>query len=287
MPSLGAITEWPAWAIMWALAAIIFALCKWITWQFTPTPHAPAWRHVAYLVLWPGLDAKAFLDPQPLSHNRRASGGEWLFACVKIAFGAGLVWGISPLVPAEMRTRPAEFSFLPTDYARAWVGMIGIVFLLHFGLFHLLSCAWRAVGVDAKPLMNWPVLSESVSEFWSKRWNLAFRDITHRFLFRPLAARGFARGGLVAVFVFSGVVHDLVISLPAGGGYGLPTLYFVLQGIALLIERSKFGKRMGLGAGIRGRVFAAVVLIVPACGLFHPWFAREVVLPFLDVIGAQ
>jgi hypothetical protein len=258
---------------MWALSAVIFALCKWVTWQFTPTPHVPVWRHVAYLVLWPGLDARAFLDPRLLPREAGPGAAEWAFSLAKIAFGVVLVWGISPRVECE--------------YARAWVGMAGIVFVLHFGLFHLLSCAWRAVGVDAKPLMNWPLLSESVSEFWGKRWNLAFRDITHRFLFRPLAARGFARGGLLAVFVFSGVVHDAVTSLPAGGGYGLPTLYFVVQTAALFAERSRFGKRIGLGKGVRGRAFTAVVLIAPACGLFHPWFAREVVIPFLDVIGAK
>jgi hypothetical protein len=273
MPPLSAITGWPPWVVMWALSVAIFACLKWVTWRFTPTPRVPAWRHVAYLVLWPGLDAKAFLDPKPLSRESRAGIAEWLFACAKIAFGAVLVWEISPLAPIE--------------YARAWIGMTGIVFVLHFGLFHLLSCVWRAVGVDAKPLMNWPILSQSVSEFWGKRWNLAFRDLTHRLLFRPLAVRGFARGGLVAVFVFSGMVHDAVISIPAGSGYGLPTLYFVVQALALFVERSKFGKRVGFGKGVRGRLFTAIVLIAPACGLFHPWFAREVVLPFLDVIGAK
>jgi hypothetical protein len=275
MPPFSALTDWPPWVVMWTLAVIIFALCKWITWQFTPVPHSPAWRHAAYLFLWPGLDAKAFLDPHPLPREIRAGIGEWIFACTKIAFGAALVWGITPL--------------LPMDYAlpRAWIGMTGVVFILHFGTFHLLSCAWRAGGVDAKPLMNWPLLAQSVSEFWSKRWNLAFRDITHRFLFRPLAVRGNARAGLVAVFLFSGVVHDMVISLPAGGGYGLPTLYFVIQSSALLAERTKFAKWLGLGAGWRGRVFTAVVVIAPACGLFHPWFARDVLLPFLGVLGAK
>jgi hypothetical protein len=259
---------------MWALAAAVFALLKWVTWRFTPTPPAPARRHAAYLVLWPGLDAKAFLDPRPLPREERPDLSEWLFAFAKVALGAALVWAVVPLASPEQW------------YLRAWVGMAGIVFLLHFGLFHVLSCAWRAAGVDAKPIMNWPLLAEGVSEFWGKRWNLAFRDLTYRFLFRPLAARRSARAGLVAVFLFSGVVHDLVISLPAGGGYGLPTLYFVIQALALFGERSRLGKRLGLGRGLRGQLFTAVVLVAPAWLLFHPRFAREVVLPFLGVLGA-
>lgn len=273
--SLCTLTGVPPWVVMWTLAAVVFVLCKWLTWQFTPVPRVPVWRHLAYLFAWPGLDAKAFLDPHPLPRERQAGVEEWCFACAKIALGVALVWGITPLVPPE---HP-----LP----RAWIGMTGVVFILHFGTFHLLSCAWRAVGADAKPLMNWPLLAQSMSEFWGKRWNTAFRDLTHRFVFRPFAARGKARTGVFAVFLLSGVVHDLVISLPASGGYGLPTLYFVIQWLGLLVERSKFGKRLGLGTGWRGRAFTAIVLIAPACGLFHLWFAREVVLPFLEVIGVE
>jgi hypothetical protein len=262
----------PAWVVMWALAATIFVVCKLVTWRFTPLPHAPAWRHVAYLVAWPGLDAKAFLDPCPLPREQRPGAGEWAFACAKVCFGAGLVWGLAPIVPF--------------DYAKAWIGMTGVVFILHFGLFHVLSCAWRAAGVDAEPLMHWPILAQSVSEFWSKRWNLAFRDLTHRFVFRPVTVRWNARAGLVAVFLFSGIVHDLVISLPAGAGYGGPTLYFVMQCLALLVERAPCAKRIGLGSGWRGRVFTAIVAFAPAWMLFHPPFARVVVLPFLTAIGA-
>ena len=275
MPPLTALTGWPPWVVMWALSAAVFAACKWLTWRYTPVSRAPAWRHVAYLVAWPGLDAKAFLDPRPLPRERRPTPGEWAFAGAKLAFGVALVWGIVPLVPAD------------GPLLRGWVGMAGLIFLLHFGSFHLLSCAWRAAGVDAKPLMHWPVLAESASAFWGKRWNTAFRDLTHRFLFRPLAGRLGARAGVAAGFLFSGIVHDLVISLPAGGGYGWPTLYFTLQGLGLLVERSKFGKRLGLGNGWRGRMFTAVVVVGPVYGLFHPPFVREVVLPFLDAIGAN
>jgi hypothetical protein len=34
--------DWPAWAVMWALAAAVFAVCKWLTWHRTPAPDTPA-----------------------------------------------------------------------------------------------------------------------------------------------------------------------------------------------------------------------------------------------------
>lgn len=76
--------------------------------------------------------------------------------------------------------------------------MAGLIFVLHFGSFHLLSCAWRAAGVDARPLMHWPVAATSLADFWGRRWNTAFRDLTHRFLFRPLTRRLGPRAGLAA-----------------------------------------------------------------------------------------
>jgi D-alanyl-lipoteichoic acid acyltransferase DltB (MBOAT superfamily) len=166
-----------------------------------------------------------------------------------------------------------------------WLGMTGLILMLHFGTFHLLSCAWRAAGVDARPLMLHPSGSESVSEFWGRRWNTAFRDLTHRFLFRPLSGRLGPRRAILAGFLASGLVHDLVISLPAGGGYGWPTLYFVIQGAALVLERSRAGRAMGLGSGIRGRLFALLTAALPAWGLFHPPFVRNVVVPFMRAAG--
>ncbi len=267
-------TAWPPWAVMWALAAVVYAACKWLTWRRASAAGAPSRRHVAYLLAWPGLDAEAFLDPRPIPEDRRPALAEWAFAVAKLALGVALTWGAVPLVPAHL------------PLLRGWVGMAGLVFLLHFGLFHLLSCAWRSAGVDARPLMNWPVLSRSLSEFWGRRWNTAFRDLTHRSLFRPLAGRLGPRAGVAAGFAFSGLVHDLVISVPAGGGYGWPTAYFAVQGVGLLAERSRAGRSLGLGGGWRGRAFTAAAVVGPAYWLFHPPFVVGVVLPFLSVLGA-
>ncbi|WP_165698957.1 wax synthase family protein [Bremerella volcania] len=254
------------------MAVFIYAGCKGLTWRSAIKVSVPANRNVAYLLLWPGMDIEAFLD------RRRdvvpPTLGEWLFAPAKMGCGFVLLYGAVP------RLSPDHVLVV------GWVGMIGLIFVLHFGLFHLLSCWWRSRGVDAKPLMDWPILATSLGEFWGRRWNRAFRDLTFRYLFRPLTQRFGAAWGLMAGFLMSGLVHDVVISIPAGSGYGGPTLFFVVQGIGMLAERSSLGRKVGLGSGAVGWLFTAACLLVPVGMLFHPAFIRNVIVPFLQAIGA-
>src|ERR1700688_1638923 len=137
-----------------------------------------------------------------------------------------------------------------------WVGMLGIILVLHFRAFHILSLIWQSQGVDARPIMQAPLSAASLSDFWGRRWNLGFRQLTHRLIFRPARTRSGVLAATLLSFFASGVIHDLVISLPARGGYGLPTCYFVLQGLGVLFERSKQGKQLGLSSGTRGWLFA-------------------------------
>ncbi len=264
---------WPRWAWMWALAFVIYATCKVLTWAISPIRSASGARQWGYLLAWPGLDAAAFLDtrqPRALAPAAR----EWLFAWSKLALGIVCFFGLARLVPAD---RP---------YLAGWVGMVGLIFMLHFGSFHLLSCAWRHAGVNAQPLMDWPLAATSVSDYWGKRWNRAFRDFAHRFGFRPLTPRLGVAAATMAVFLFSGVVHDAVISLPAGGGYGGPTLFFLAQGAGLFAERSTLGRKLRLGRDWRGRAFAMFVLLAPLVLLFHPPFVENVIVPMMRDLGA-
>ncbi|MFO0881107.1 MAG: MBOAT family protein [Gemmataceae bacterium] len=266
--------DWPRWAVMWLLAFVIFCGCKWLTWRRTPVRGVSRWRHLGYLVAWPGLDASSFLRSDRTEALPPPTRAEWLFALVKFALGVTVLIGLARLIPGEY------------PYLVGWVGMVGIILVLHFGSFHLLSSAWRSAGVEAKPLMHWPLYATSLSDFWGRRWNTAFRDLTHRFLFRPLTPRLGARGAVFAGFVFSGIVHDLVISWPAGGGYGGPTVFFLLQGVGILVERSRAGGAIGLGGGWRGWLFTMAVLVVPLGLLFHRPFVLQVVVPFLQAMGA-
>jgi alginate O-acetyltransferase complex protein AlgI len=256
---------------MWALAFALYGGCKWLTWRRTPIRDVPAWRHFAYLFAWPGMDAAAFLNPRAVSPKPPAC--EWLAAAARLFLGLGGLFGAARLILPRF------------PYAAGWVTMVSIVLVLHFGIFHLLSCVWRNAGVQASPLMDRPLACSGVGDFWGRRWNTAFRDLTHRFLFRPLTVWLGPRPALLAGFLFSGLIHELVISVPAGGGYGGPTVFFVLQGVAVFVEHSWLGHRAKLGRGWTGWLFAVLVLVIPVCILFHPAFLLKVILPFLRALG--
>jgi len=263
----------PAWVFMWFLSFVIYFSLKWLTWWRARSRVAHSTRRsAAYLLAWPGMDAEAFLDA-----SQRASPpapATWLSAIVETALGAILIWVVTRSIPQS------------EPLLRGWVAMLGLILLVHFGTFQIVSLLWQSIGVKAEPIMSAPLRSTSLREFWGKRWNLGFRQLAHELIFRPLHRTLGAGAAGFLVFVASGLIHDFVISLPARGGYGLPTLYFLLQGAGVTVERSRFGKRLGLGHGMRGWCFMAVFLTVPIFWLFHPWFVLRVILPFMRAIHA-
>src|SRR5580704_1545446 len=261
------------WEFMWCLCFAIFAGLKWLTWWKTRSRvHQETWRSVAYLLAWPGMDAEAFLDQS--RRVARPAWQDWLTALLKTALGAALIWIVARRVPAD---EPS---------VRGWTGMVGLILLLHFGSFEVISLVWRSIGVDARPIMSSPLRSTSLSEFWGERWNLGFRQLSYDLIFRPLLKICGAVVASFLVFLASGLIHDFVISFPARGGYGLPTAYFILQGVGVTIERSNFGKRLALRNGLRGWLFTAVFTIAPLFWLFHPLFVLRVILPLMQAIHA-
>jgi Membrane bound O-acyl transferase family len=262
------------WQFMWLLSAGIFLGFKWQTWIHSCAARAQASlsRNVGYLVLWPGMNADNFLDDTLSMHKSEPA--RWLAVFAKTLFGVALI-----------AFAARRLSQMPPLVA-GWLGMFGLVLFLHFGLFDLAGLVWRAAGVDAEPIMCSPVVSTSLGDFWGKRWNTGFRELTYRLVFRPLCPRLGAALATLAAFFVSGLVHDIVISIPAHGGYGLPTAYFVLQGFGVLFERSRAGKWVGLGHGARGWTFVLLIAGAPAFVLFHPLFIRRVILPLLEAIGS-
>lgn len=273
LPSVALCTQpfVPAWVFMWLMAVAIFFGCKWLTLGIATQRMGRIcpFRAAAYLLAWPGMDAARFLSPDLAPRpSRSAIMKSSAIAAVRILLGALLLFALA---------RHAANPILA-----GWLGMAAMILILHFGLFDLLSIGWRTLRVDARPIMEQPLRSRSVAEFWGRRWNGAFNDLALGLVFRRVARRGGVAGATLVAFAVSGLIHELVISLPARAGFGLPTGYFLLQGLAILAQR----KTAALRGDISGWLFTMVIVAGPAYWLFHPPFVRHVILPFMQAIGA-
>lgn len=222
----------------------------------------------AWFLVWPGLDAAAFFDHRHIVRPsvRRQ---DWLAAVTRICVGI-LLW-----TAAAPRLLPVS------EVMAGWTALTGIALILHFGTFHLLALWWQQSGRAVVPIMNAPARATSLTDFWSRRWNLAFRDYAHFALFTPLARRMSPAAAVMIGYLFSGLLHELAISVPAAAGYGLPTLYFVIQGAAILCERRLRRHRLFSKSAMAGWLWTMAVTAGPACLLFHSPFLHRVVIPLV------
>ena len=223
---------------------------------------------VLWLVAWPGLNATRFFARDKVVTPPDAL--TWVVAGTQTLFGGVMFFLAAPVVVRW------------NELAGGWTAMIGIIFLLHFGSLRLLALTWRTLGRDVSPIMNAPIMATSLSEFWGRRWNIAFRDFAHTSVFRPIAKRWNTTIATWVSFVFSGLIHELAISVPAGGGYGLPLGYFLLQGAGVSLERRAARRGLPVRGGLNGWLYAAVFTIPAALFLFHRPFVHNVIRPLIS-----
>ena len=262
----------PPWQAMCWLTVATLMGCKAATWTLVDPRPADAFRRIGYWFAWPGMDPVAFLLERK-DARRQPTRREWIEAVLMSLLGAGLIWvGVR--------------SFIGWPDLAAWVAIAGLIFLGHFGLLELLSCLWRARGIHARPLMDNPWQAANLSDFWGRRWNTAFRDLAYRLVLLPVTRRFGSTAAMTAVFLFSGFIHDFVISTSSRGGYGLPTLYFLIQGAATLLQRTAAARRLGFDAGWHGWTVTMLVVFAPAGLLFNGPWRNNVILPLMKAIGA-
>ncbi|HEX6094736.1 MAG TPA: MBOAT family protein [Thermoanaerobaculia bacterium] len=147
--------------------------------------------------------------------------------------------------------------------------------ILHFGIIGLATSLYRRNGWPVNEPFRNPLASRSLSEFWSRRWNVGFSEMIAVTVHRPVRRHAGETAALFASFLASGLLHEIAISVPVGAGYGLPTLYFLLHGALVGAER-RF-------PGVASRTWTIVWLVAPLPVLFHPPFLRGIVWPLVGL----
>jgi hypothetical protein len=155
------------------------------------------------------------------------------------------------------------------------IALPALSLMLHFGLFDLVAGFYRLRGVPVDKLFRAPLRARSLSEFWSRRWNVGFSEMIALVVHRPLRRNVGEHVALAGSFLASGLLHELAISVPVGAGYGLPTAYFLLHGALVAFERKM--------ARPPGHLWTIFWLAAPMPLLFHPPFLRGVIWPLVGL----
>ncbi len=104
----------------------------------------------------------------------------------------------------------------------------------------LVELCWLRVNRSVPAINQHPLAARSVADFWGCRWNRLFGDWLRQVCFRPLARQPII--ALMVTFIVSGLIHELLVSLPLWFVYrvncfGWMVGYFLLQLLAILAER--------------------------------------------------
>ena len=159
-------------------------------------------------------------------------------------------------------------------YAEVWV--VYLFLALFTGTF---ATILALAGFDPMQTFDSPLLhSTSISDFWSRRWNLLIHGLFRRSVFRPLLRRGFppwAAGGLA--FAISGAFHEYAFALhqpDQWASLGRCLLFFLVQAPVVSLEKfigSKFGVPWPFKSSAAACTLAWTILLVPFAPLFlHP-----------------
>lgn len=217
-------------------------------------------RRFIFTFLWFGM------DPIPFAAKKRRL--TWkkdaLIGVICFLVGIILSVGIAHLV-ADLEANLVLIMFVPLSIA------------FHYGVLRLLAAFWRMQGIAVRPLFRNPLVSRGLADFWAKRWNLSFSQMMARAVQRPLRERVGRRPALFAVFLVSGLLHELAITVPVQSGYGLPTLYFVVHGLVVLLEKETWPLWLS-------RALSLILVTAPMPFLFPALFTEEVIIVTLNFL---
>ena len=256
---------------MLAIIVILFTSMKVIVAQEYSTDH-PALtfkQWIAFALTWFGMNPGVFSRKDM---NKKSQGLQLIrFGVTRI--GIGLLLCLAAYFLSKSSTPSGLITLLMTACLLA-----GLSLTLHFGILNINSGIWNLLGVGTYALFKAPFRSLSLAEFWGRRWNFAFSEMTSFAVHRPLKKISNNKIATVVAFAFSGLLHELAISLPVNRGYGLPALYFVIQAIALLLE-----KKIQFKSKVPKHIWVLFWLIVPIPLLFHQYFLEGIIWPIVSL----
>jgi alginate O-acetyltransferase complex protein AlgI len=241
---------------MVGICAVLLAAMKGLVYAEWAGPKQLTWsRYFIFGFLWFGMDPGTFAKKRAgLSYK-----GDLGWGLLMMVVGFTMAW-----VVWTFEYRDILLMFVPMSLG------------FHFGALRVLKAIHRSFGFPVRTLFPNLLKAQGMGDFWSRRWNVGYSQMMQRVVGRPLGNIVGRDGGVMAVFLVSGLLHEVAITLPVMAGWGCPTLYFVFHGGLAVWER-RTGRRLG-------KVLTLILVSAPLGFLFPQVFQVEVIERFLGVM---
>lgn len=239
---------------MFALIIVLFTGMKVVTAQATKFAFSLK-RWLLYSLGWAGMDPKVFFSRSGLSEQAKPllrSGSK------------NLLLGLSGLMLLSYATHSYPLSSSASGFwGVSLLLLISLSLVLHFGLLNINAGLLNLWGYPAYKLFRAPLKSKSLGEFWGKRWNIAFTEMTSITVYKPLNRATDPKTAPFIAFLLSGLLHEVALTLSVQKKYGGPIFYFMLHGVLVVAERAFFRNQKP------ERLWCLFWLVVPLPLLFH------------------
>lgn len=152
------------------------------------------------------------------------------------------------------------------------IALYGYVDALASGLRALLG----ALGFSVAPLQLHPVLSESIGEFWGRRWNRAVGEWLRMSCFAPVARAHGVLAGTALAFVVSALIHVWPTWIAVGLEPALAMgSFFVVQGALVALESklrvARWRRPARLAWTWLGLLVPSPLFVIPLLMMFGAW----------------
>ncbi len=182
---------------------------------------------------------------------------------VRIVVGIGLIW------LALVVSRPLVLSDASSN--SWWVNhliVVGafVVIMQSFG--QVMYGKWRLRGFRVRPLVDNILLSRTPADFW-RRWSWPVHVWLYRYVYKPAGGKRHFVRAVLAAFLVSALLHELMMYAAIGRVTGHQTLYFMISGLGVLASPGlEWLGQLGLIGQILMRTITLTFLAASAALMF-------------------
>ncbi|KAL5221093.1 hypothetical protein ABZP36_025806 [Zizania latifolia] len=164
-----------------------------------------------------------------------------------------------------------------------WLPIYGVHFFYCIHVFLTLDLVLSSIalasaavlGTELERQFSTPLAVASLNDFWGRQWNLMAVDLLRTSAYEPVRARWGRQAGVLAAFLMSGLLHELLYwYLTQQRPKGEMVLFFMLHGVSQIAERWARAAGLWRPPKVAAYLLVSAFMVITISELFFGPFMR-------------